>query len=102
MLKIFRIVLISTILLFSSSFGFSIFPDSPNGKIIYVGGLGSGNYSSIGEAIQIADDFDIIFVYNGLYLEHSLIIDKKISIIGEEAIKTVIEGDITKDIFKID
>jgi parallel beta-helix repeat protein len=53
-----------------------------NGNILYVGGIGSGNYSKIQDALDSANDGDIIYVFNGTYYEW-LIIDKSIKLIGE-------------------
>ena len=60
-----------------------------NSKILYVGGSGLYNYSSIQKAINDAGDGDTIYVYNGTYYEN-IIIDKSISLIGEDCGKTVI------------
>ena len=58
---------------------------------LYVGGSGPGNYSKIQDAIDDASDRDTVFVYNGTYFEH-IIINKTISLVGENAIGTVING----------
>ena len=52
-------------------------------NILYVGGSGPGNYTSIQEAINDAVDGDTIFVYSGVYHE-DIIINKSISLIGED------------------
>jgi len=49
-----------------------------NGDTLYVGGNGTGNFTSIQDAIDHAYDGDTIFVYNGTYREH-LTIKKKIN-----------------------
>ena len=61
-------------------------------KILYVGGCGPNNYSSIQEAVCDADDGDTVFVYSGVYYEH-LIINNSIFLIGEDKEKTVITGE---------
>ena len=84
--------------------GMSIIPISGNislinpkktteGKTLYVGGDGPGNYSSIQEAINDASDGDTVFVYNDSspYYEN-VIIDKSISLIGENRETTIIDG----------
>lgn len=59
-------------------------------NILYVGGTGPGNYSNIQEAIDNANDGDIIYVYNGTYYEN-LRISKKINLIGEDKENTIID-----------
>jgi len=61
------------------------------GNILYVGGSGPGNYSKIQDAIGDAFDGDTVFVFNGTYNE-SVIVDKTLSIIGENKSSTIIDG----------
>ncbi len=64
---------------------------SLNGKILYVGGNGSENYSKIQDAINNASNGDTIFVYNGSYLEN-ILINKTVNLIGESKENTIING----------
>jgi len=64
---------------------------SLNGKTLYVGGSGPGNYTTIQHAVNDANEGDIIYVYNGTYKEN-IEIDKSISIIGEDRNSTVVKG----------
>ncbi len=57
----------------------------PPSRILYVGGRGPNNYSSIQEAIDNAKDGDTIKVYPGIYNE-SVIVNKEVKIIGDPAI----------------
>ncbi len=60
---------------------------------LFVGGTGSGNYSTIESAIENASDGDTIFVFNGIYsLEEKLIIDKEVSLIGENNTFTIVKS----------
>jgi parallel beta-helix repeat protein len=61
------------------------------GSTLYVGGNGSGNYSKIQDAIDNASDGDRIFVYSGFYYEN-VVLNKSITLIGEDREKTVIDG----------
>ena len=63
------------------------------GNWLYVGGSGPGNYTEIQDAINNASDDDTIFVYESSspYFE-SLIINKSISLIGENKETTIIDG----------
>lgn len=68
------------------------------GNILYVGGSGPGNYSSIQEAVNAAFSDDTVFVYDDSspYYEN-IIIEKSISLIGENRETTVILGDENTD-----
>lgn len=52
-----------------------------NGRTLYVGGNGPGNYSRIQDAINDAMDGDTIIVYSGIY-EENIVVDKSLKIIG--------------------
>ncbi len=60
------------------------------GNWLYVGGSGPGNYTKIQDAIDDAADGDIIYVYNGTYA--SVVINKYISLRGENKSTTIIDG----------
>jgi nitrous oxidase accessory protein NosD len=60
-------------------------------EILYVGGSNPGNYTTIQSAINDANPKDIIFVYNGVYLE-TVVIDKAITLKGENRTNTIIDG----------
>jgi hypothetical protein len=62
------------------------------GNILYVGGVGPGNYSIIQDAIDDASDGDTIIVYPGIYYEDQVLIDKALSIQGAEWTTTIIDG----------
>ncbi len=95
-----RILAIGVILLFigmslSSSTGFNVVEQSnttsSNGKTLYVGGSGPGNYSKIQDAIDNASYWDTVFVYNGTYYEN-IEVYKSINLVGENNNKTIIDG----------
>ena len=71
------------------------------GNILYVGGSGPGNYTTIQEAINNATNGDTIFVYNNTYNENIDTKLKKISLIGEERDITIIKGQTTAPVVKI-
>jgi parallel beta-helix repeat protein len=66
-------------------------PFVSNGTILYVGGLGPGNYSKIQDAIDNTSAGDTVFVYSGFYNEN-LLIRTSIHLIGEDNKSTVIDG----------
>ena len=65
--------------------------DTNEKNTLYVGGTGEGNYSSIKEAINIALNGNLIYVYNGSYFEN-ISITKSINLIGENNENTIIYG----------
>lgn len=65
--------------------------NSKGRNILFVGGNGEGNYSTIQQAIDNASENDIIFVYSGLYKEY-ILINKSLIIIGEEKNSTIVDG----------
>jgi parallel beta-helix repeat protein len=67
------------------------------GNTLYVGGSGLGNYTKIQDAIDDANDWDTVFVYNGIYHEN-IDIEKSIKLIGENRNTTVIDGDNIDDV----
>lgn len=69
-------------------------------NILYVGGSGDGNYSSIQEAINASSEGDTIFVYSGLYNE-SILVNKSINLIGENKESTIISGKNKFDVITI-
>jgi nitrous oxidase accessory protein len=68
---------------------------------LYVGGSGSGNYSSIQKAIDNSTNGDTIFVYNKTYNENINTKQKKITLIGEDRDITTIQGQGTDSTVKI-
>jgi parallel beta-helix repeat protein len=60
--------------------------------ILYVGGNGSGNYSTIQAAIDDSKSGDTIFIYSGLYNENISINKSKITLKGENKNTTIIDG----------
>ena len=69
-------------------------------NILYVGGIGPGNYTTIRDAINDAGDGDTVFVYSGYYFETSDI-DKQLNMIGEDKYNTIIDGGGRPDVFYI-
>lgn len=77
-------------------------PSQPMGRaILYVGGGGPGNYTSIQEAIDNSTNGDTIFVYSGTYNENIDTKLKKISLVGENRESTFINGQTTNPVVRI-
>jgi parallel beta-helix repeat protein len=72
-----------------------------NRNILYVGGGGSGNYSTIQSAIIDANPGDTIFVYIGTYIENVIINKNNLNLIGEDTNSTIIDGDGNGDVVYI-
>ena len=68
------------------------------GRILHVG---NGMFSTIQEAINNASDGDTIYVHEGVYFEN-IFIGKKIKLIGEHPLTTIIDGSNGIDPIKID
>ncbi len=93
MKKIITLAIAFLLIPFASINGIDIFSLNNNG-ILYVGGSGPNNYTSIQSAIDDAKDGYIIYVYPGYYNE-SIVINKSIALIGiiENGEKPVIHGN---------
>ena len=74
-----------------------------NNNILNVGGTGYNNYTTIQLAINNSEDGDIIFVWedSSPYYENVLI-NKKISLIGENKFTTIIDGKGINDVISVD
>ncbi len=69
-------------------------------SVLYVGGFGPGNYSTIQAAIDNASAGDIIYVWDGEYIEN-ITITKTITLIGNGTASTIINGNGTDDVVTI-
>lgn len=69
-------------------------------SILYVSSSGSENFSTIQDGIDTAHSGDTIFVYNGTYSEN-IVIDKKITLLGENRNTTIIDGRGSGNVIKI-
>jgi len=78
---------------FASINGSNVASNMSTNNILYVGGSGPNNYTSIQDAINDAKDGDTVFVYDDSspYYE-SVVIDKPINLLGENKEGTVIDG----------
>ncbi|RLF63839.1 MAG: hypothetical protein DRN31_01550, partial [Thermoplasmata archaeon] len=77
---------------------FSVTGSSENNSsgILYVGGSGPGNYTSIQSALDNASSGDTVFVYDDSSpYEECIVVDKSITIMGENRDTTAIDGNIS-------
>ena len=85
-------LLICIILLIPITSGVTIEQQS-RGDILYVGGYGPGNYTTIQDAIDNATKGDTVFVFNesAPYYE-DLLVNKTINLVGENRDSTILNG----------
>jgi len=76
-------------------------PQSMGRGILYVGGAGPGNYTTIQEAIDNCTSGDTIFVYAGTYAENVDTKLKKVTLLGEDRDTTIIQGPTTNPVVRI-
>ncbi|MCX6661116.1 MAG: pectinesterase family protein [Euryarchaeota archaeon] len=79
----------------------SLNPQPMDRGILYVGGAGPGNYTSIQEAIDNSSSGDTIFVFAGTYNENVDTKLKKVALIGEDRDTTIIQGQTTNPVVRI-
>jgi parallel beta-helix repeat protein len=72
------------------------------GNTLYVGGSGPYNYTTIQDAVNDAVSGDTVFVFDDSspYYEN-VIVDKSITVIGEDKESTVIDGSMNGDVVKV-
>jgi parallel beta-helix repeat protein len=78
----------------------NIIKNSNQNNLIKVVGIGENNYSNIQAAINDANEGDIVYISSGIYYEN-IIIDKSISLIGENKENTIIDGSHNDSVIKI-
>ena len=93
-IRIFEVVSLF-FLLYSSVVLSSVISEEPVPSILFVGGTGLGNYSSIQAAINNSTPDGIVFVFTGTYHEN-LIIDKSLHLMGQNKNTTIINGNENK------
>ena len=93
MTKIVTALLLIFLMLFSGCIIVSHASAAPTLIIVPV------NYPTIAAAIGNATEGDTIFIRSGTYSEHSLIIDKTVSLVGENSQTTVIQNIDKPDFF---
>jgi len=75
---------------------------NPRYNILFVGGIGPNNYTSIQDAIDNASCGDTVFVYDDSSpYNENVVVDKTIDLIGEDRNSTVIDGNWNGDIINI-
>ncbi len=67
---------------------------------LYVGGEDKKNYTTIQDAIDNANDGDVIYVYKGIYYEN-IVVNKSITLVGESKKSTIIDGKNIGSVVKI-
>ena len=70
------------------------------GTTLYVDDDGTADYTKIQDAINASSDGDTVFVYNGTY-NGTILINKEITLEGEDNENTIITGEEDKDVIDI-
>ena len=93
-------LVVAIFVLVSSLFvGLKVLPEV-RATTLYVGGGGSGNYTTIQGAIDAASPGDTVYVYGGTYYEN-IIIDKMVSLLGEHRDTTIVDGNGTGVVVRV-
>lgn len=69
-------------------------------NFIYISSTGVGNFSTIQEGIDHANEGDTVYVQSGIYYEN-IVIDTPISLVGENNLSTIIDGRDVGNVIKI-
>ena len=84
--------LLVVLVMMANVFALSVpFASDVRAAMLYVGGGGPGNYTTIQAAIDDAGPGDTVFVYSGTYVEN-VVIGKSISLMGESRDTTIIDA----------
>jgi parallel beta-helix repeat protein len=96
---VFLLVMLSFTSISGNQINENIFIQSNKGNTLYVGGSGPANYSRIQDAIDNTSNGDTVFVFDDSspYYEN-IIINKSISLVGEDKNNTKIEGYSSDDV----
>ena len=89
--SIFRVGILTFLCLFSFV-SLTVRSEEIASPILYVGGIGVGNYTRIQDALDNVTSGGTVYVFPGMYNEH-LIITTPVHLIGDNTDSTIIDGD---------
>lgn len=85
-------VVVAVLMVFSFSILIGFSSSYACGSVLHVGGVGEGNFSSISDALAVADSNDSVFIHAGIYVESVVVEQSNISFVGEEKNSTIIDA----------
>ncbi|MCJ2557088.1 MAG: right-handed parallel beta-helix repeat-containing protein [Candidatus Thermoplasmatota archaeon] len=85
-----RSLVVVLFLLCASLAGMSVLP-SAQATVLFVGGAGPGNYTTIQDAINASTPGDTVYVYSGTYCGE-ILVNKALTLRGEGALTTTIDA----------
>ena len=96
-----KMVFIMALLVFGSILLCTVFATESQAETITVDDDGGADYTTIQDAVNESKEGDVIRVYEGLYVEKKLIINRTVSIVGNGTGATIIDGDENDDAVRI-
>ena len=94
------LVVVAVLVLGAFPLFMTILPETARATSLFVGGIGSDNYTTIQGAINAANPGDTIFVYSGTYKEN-IIISKSLSLVAEDRDATIVDGEDDTSVFYV-
>ncbi len=94
------LVVVAVLVLGAFPLFMTILPENARATSLFVGGIGSDNYTTIQDAINAASSGDTIFVYSGTYREN-IAITKPLSLVAEDRDATIVDGEDDTSVFYV-
>lgn len=94
------LAVVAVLVLGAFPFFVTFLPDNARATSLYVGGMGSDNYTTIQGAINAAKPGDTVFVYSGTYREN-IVVSKSITLVAEDRVATIVDGRDDTSVFYV-
>lgn len=89
-------IMLTLLLIGTSMLAFNVQLAKSEPKTWIVDDDGPADFHTIQEAINAANEGDTISVYNGIFYENVVVMNKTISLVGEDRDTTIIDGNVTE------